>query len=162
MTRVLMLFAVALSLGGTSGSLRADPALLAQVATCTGRLSAYLERHWAGDLQGAERVAALHAHMTDLMFALVSSDSEDRVSRDQRTDAKLSFRALLARSPSDYSSPRAAQMAQRKIEQDLRSCAALAVPRDRIDHVLGLEEGLRLSHWSVHGARRTAGLTLSK
>lgn len=143
MTRFALAIAAMLYIAPTSTVLHAETPLLEQVATCTGRLSAYLETQWArGDVR-AEQTAMLRDHMTDFMFALVSEDT-DRASRLLRADAKKSFRGLLVRTQSNAVTPRARKMATEKARNDLRGCVSMILPLKEVDAALGFDTGAPL------------------
>lgn len=129
---ITLLFSAHLALAAPA----VDP-LLRQAATCTGRVSAFLEQQWVHDDPRATRTEMLHAHMTDFLFALVTADT-DRVARRLRTEAKTSFRILLSNATKAPTATRLATLAEAKAKQDLQACLGLILPRDDIDAALGL------------------------
>lgn len=136
MTRFALALAAMLYIAPTSTVLHAETPLLEQAATCTGRLSAFLETQWAHNDARADKTAILHNHMTDFMFALVT-EKTDRASRLLRADAKKSFRALLVRTQTSTVTPRARKMAAGKARNDLRACVSMIVPQKEVDAALG-------------------------
>ena len=151
MLRFALTLAFMVPVCGLAPSARADTSFLSQAATCTGRLSAYLELHWAHDDPRADSIATLHRHMTDLMFALIREDT-DRLGRTLRTEAKVSFRALLVAAGSDAAAPKQRQLATLKARYDLRTCAALIRPDAEVDAALGLSENGALLTANAGGA----------
>ena len=138
MERIGFVIAVLLSLSASSSALRAGNDLLADVATCTGRISALLDLQRASGHPKAQQTAVLHAHMTDLMSALITPES-DRQARAVRAQTKRGFKILLARVPSGDDAPRAARMASLQAQANLRTCAALILTRDETEK--WLEDG---------------------
>lgn len=132
MRQTALFLATLLTLGPPPSAARADTVFLSQVATCTGRLSALLEQHWETDDPREAETRKIHAHMTDLLFAVVTPDTE-RDARGMRSDAKLRFRALLQRLPDGEPESRADRMARDKALRDIRNCASMILSRSEVE-----------------------------
>lgn len=97
--------------------------LVAQFATCTGRLSAQMEFQWLMSAASSDQTQAQRAAMIDLLDA-VTPDDQRRAALHRRLEAKVAHYRLLTRAELSGTGKDAAWAAH-QAQRNIRSCLKL-------------------------------------